>query len=52
MELTGTTDRVVENPEKFVNTKIDYSYVNDILERERKKAIKFIADNCETSLNK
>lgn len=48
LELTGTTDRVVNNSDIDIKTleRIDYSKVNEILNCERNKAIRYLQECC------
>lgn len=47
MELTNTQDRLVTDPKVYCREAIDYDYVNDVLKKERDKAMSFIMANCK-----
>lgn len=47
LELTGTENRLIKNDLNYTKENIDYNEVDKILDIERNKAYKYIADCCE-----
>lgn len=47
LELTGTSDRVVDNPSELHDSVIDYGHIKAVLANERDKAVQYITSSCQ-----